>query len=221
MLKSIGQEAEDPESATSLPRRFYEQANEQIMASKAQNGAYTAQDATAALQLVSFSLFVGGVRGWENALQIAGDWYEKTGVVGSDNPLRAMWELNLTAKFASRLTVWFDIFSCELLAFLWFPLFGRFHTSLVPTSPRTSRSQSFWFRDDSRLYYLLSDVIAVGGDSSCLSPIHIFFSFCACTSSKKKFSCTSTFSFLSRLQDSGAIVLLALRSRMSPNSAFL
>ncbi|PVF99778.1 hypothetical protein CPB86DRAFT_277886 [Serendipita vermifera] len=111
MLKSIGQEAEDPESATSLPRRFYEQANEQIMASKAQNGSYTAQDATAALQLVSFSLFVGGVRGWENALQIAGDWYEKTGVVGSDNPLRAMWELNLTAKFASRLTVWFDIFS--------------------------------------------------------------------------------------------------------------
>jgi C6 transcription factor Pro1 len=139
MLKSIGQEAEDPEAATSLPRRFYEQANEQIMASKAQNGAYTAQDATAALQLVSFSLFVGGVRGWENALQIAGDWYEKTGVVGSDNPLRAMWELNLTAKFASRLTVWFDIFSCELLAlfFFWFPLIRPF-----PYLPRSHFSSN-------------------------------------------------------------------------------
>lgn len=113
MLKSIGKDVEDPELSTSLPRRFFDQASEQIMASKAQNGAYTALDATAALQLVSFSLLVGGVRGWENALQIAGDWYEKTGVVNHENPLRAMWELNLTAKFASRLVVWFDIFSCE------------------------------------------------------------------------------------------------------------
>ena len=113
MLRSIGQETEDPESSTSLPRRFYAQANEQIMASKIKNGSYTALDATAALQLVSFSLFVGGVRGWENALQIAGDWYEKTGVLQHENPLRAMWELNVTAKFASRLVVWFDIFSCK------------------------------------------------------------------------------------------------------------
>jgi C6 transcription factor Pro1 len=113
MLKSIGKEVEDPELSTSLPRRFFDQASEQIMVSKAQNGSYTALDATAALQLVSFSLLVGGIRGWENALQIAGDWYANTGVVGHENPLRAMWELNLTAKFASRLTVWFDVFSCE------------------------------------------------------------------------------------------------------------
>jgi C6 transcription factor Pro1 len=113
MLQSIGQETEDPESNTSLPRRFYSQVNEQIIASKTKNGSYTALDATAALQLVSFSLFVGGIRGWENALQIAGDWYEKTGVLQHENPLRAMWELNVTAKFASRLVVWFDIFSCK------------------------------------------------------------------------------------------------------------
>jgi len=113
MLQSIGQETEDPESATSLPRRFYTQVNEQIMASKTKNGSYTALDATAALQLVSFSLFVGGIRGWENALQIAGDWFEKTAVLQHENPLRAMWELNVTAKFASRLVVWFDIFACK------------------------------------------------------------------------------------------------------------
>lgn len=127
MRKSLGQETEDPESPTSLPRRFYEQANAQIMASKSQNGAYTAQDATAALQFVSFSLFVGGVHGWENALKIAGDWYEKTGVVGHEAPLRAMWELNLTAKFASRLVVWFDIFAGKfqetLFHFHDYPLF--------------------------------------------------------------------------------------------------
>lgn len=97
------------------------------MASKSQNGAYTAQDATAALQFVSFSLFVGGVHGWENALKIAGDWYEKTGVVGHEAPLRAMWELNLTAKFASRLVVWFDIFAGKfqetLFHFHDYPLF--------------------------------------------------------------------------------------------------
>jgi C6 transcription factor Pro1 len=120
MLQSIGQETEDPESNTSLPRRFYAQVNEQIKASKIKNGSYTALDATAALQLVSFSLFVGGIRGWENALQIAGDWYEKTGVLQHENPLRAMWELNVTAKFASRLVVWFDIFSCKS-QFIFFP----------------------------------------------------------------------------------------------------
>lgn len=114
MRRSIGQETEDITAASSLPRRFYEQANAQIQASKAQNGGYTAMDATAALQFVSFSLFVGGVDGWEVGLRIAGDWYEKTGVVSHENPLRAMWELNSTAKFASRITVWFDIFSCEL-----------------------------------------------------------------------------------------------------------
>ncbi|KAG8755843.1 hypothetical protein FRC14_003617 [Serendipita sp. 396] len=114
--KAAGLEAEDPESSTSLPRRFYEQANEQLMSSKARNGGcYTSLDATAALQLVSFSVFVGGIRGWENALKIASDWYEKTGVTVHENPLRAMWELNLTAKFASRLTVWYDVLSSVTL----------------------------------------------------------------------------------------------------------
>ena len=105
--------AQDPESANSLPRRFYEKANEQLMASRIQTGAYTALDAAATLQLVSFSHFVGGIRGWEKTLQIAGDWYESTGITRHEAPLRAMWELNLSSKFASRLVVWYDVFSCE------------------------------------------------------------------------------------------------------------
>jgi hypothetical protein len=54
------------------------------LASKSQNGLYTALDATAALQLLL--LCAVGVHGWEVALQIAGDWYETIGVVSDENP---------------------------------------------------------------------------------------------------------------------------------------
>ncbi|KIM27565.1 hypothetical protein M408DRAFT_9264 [Serendipita vermifera MAFF 305830] len=145
MLRSIGQETEDPESTTSLPRRFYAQANEQIMASKIKNGSYTALDATAALQLVSFSLFVGGIRGWENALQIAGDWFEKTGVLQHENPLRAMWELNVTAKFASRLVVWFDIFSSITLQKP--ARFLSTYRRMLRQNDEGVASQKFWRKD--------------------------------------------------------------------------
>lgn len=111
MRQVAGHQVEDWQGAKSLPRRFFDFANSQIEASREKNGRYTATDATAALQFVSFSLFVGGHSGWELALRVAGDWYETTPVTSHDQPLRAMWELDNTAKFASRIFLWFDIFS--------------------------------------------------------------------------------------------------------------
>ena len=111
MRQVAGHHVEDWQGAKSLPRRFFDFANSQIEASRAKNGRYTATDATAALQFVSFSLFVGGHSGWELALKVAGDWYATTPVMTHGQPLRAMWELDNTAKFASRIFLWFDIFS--------------------------------------------------------------------------------------------------------------
>lgn len=116
MRQVAGHQVEDWQGARSLPRRFFDFANSQMEASREKNGRYTAADATAALQFVSFSLFVGGHSGWELALKVAGDWYETTPVPSHEQPLRAMWELDNTAKFASRIFLWFDIVSGSFLS---------------------------------------------------------------------------------------------------------
>lgn len=117
MRQVAGHQVEDWQGANSLPRRFFDFANSQIEASRKRNGWYTATDATAALQFVSFSLFVGGHSGWELALKVAGDWYETTPVTSHEQPLRAMWELDNTSKFASRIFLWFDILSGSSISF--------------------------------------------------------------------------------------------------------
>ncbi|QRV75331.1 Fungal specific transcription factor domain [Ceratobasidium sp. AG-Ba] len=91
--------------------KYYQRALTQLQGNKQRNGRLTDADATAALHFVSFWLFAGGAGEWPVALQIAGDWYEQNNLAVHENPMRALMEMDDSAKHASKTTMWMDIFS--------------------------------------------------------------------------------------------------------------
>jgi hypothetical protein len=92
-------------SEQSTARYFYDHAFYQLAANKQLNGRYTECDVIAALQLVSYSLFSGGVVDWEPVLAIACDWLGQTGLVNDDNPKLTLINMSVAARFAVKVTM--------------------------------------------------------------------------------------------------------------------
>ncbi|KZW02896.1 hypothetical protein EXIGLDRAFT_730989 [Exidia glandulosa HHB12029] len=92
-------------------RRFYEDALWQIMQSKQATGQYSQTDATAAVHAISYWLFQGGSGQWEAVLNVAREWFANSPVSADENPVLPLIKQDDKAQFASRATMWMDIFS--------------------------------------------------------------------------------------------------------------
>ena len=88
-----------------LSKCFYDEALFQLENRRHLHGQYSESDAIAALQLVSYSLFSGGVTSWQTALATACDWLAQTGIVNDDNPKLTMLNMSLAGRFAVKVTM--------------------------------------------------------------------------------------------------------------------
>lgn len=82
---------------------FYDTAHAQLYRSR--EGVLTEGDANAALHLVGFSLFSGGVTDWRPMLDIANDWMVQTGITTHENPKLAMLNMSQAARAALKATM--------------------------------------------------------------------------------------------------------------------
>ncbi|KAF8134962.1 fungal-specific transcription factor domain-containing protein [Boletus edulis] len=88
---------------------FYDTAHAQLY--KSREGALTEEDANAALHLLGFSLFSGGVTDWQPMLDIANDWMVQTGIPAHENPKLAIMSMSPAARLALKATMWLDVMS--------------------------------------------------------------------------------------------------------------
>lgn len=77
---------------------FYDTAHAQLY--KSREGVLTESDANAALHLLGFSVFSGGVTDWRTMLDIANDWMVQTGIPAHENPKLAMMGMNQVGRIA-------------------------------------------------------------------------------------------------------------------------
>ena len=82
---------------------FYDTAHAQLY--KSREGVLTEDDANAALHLLCFSLFSGGVTDWRPMLDIANDWMAQTGIPTHENPKLAMMSMSQAARLALKATM--------------------------------------------------------------------------------------------------------------------
>lgn len=92
-------------------RRFYQDALWQIMRSKQMTGQFSQADATAAVHSISYWLFQGGSGDWERVLDVAREWLSTTPMSSDANPVLPLIRQDTKGQFASRATMWMDIFS--------------------------------------------------------------------------------------------------------------
>ncbi|KAG9315232.1 hypothetical protein JVU11DRAFT_4366 [Chiua virens] len=92
---------------------FYDTAHAQLY--KSRERALTDVDANAALHLLGFSLFSGGVTDWRPMLDIANDWMIQTGIPTHENPKLAILSLSQAGRAALKATMWFDVMSTVTL----------------------------------------------------------------------------------------------------------
>ncbi|KIK99965.1 hypothetical protein PAXRUDRAFT_822141 [Paxillus rubicundulus Ve08.2h10] len=88
---------------------FYDAAHAQLY--KARQGVLTEAHANAALHLLSFSSFSGGMVDWRAMLDIANDWMVQTGITTHENPKMAMMSMSPAARLALKATMWLDVMS--------------------------------------------------------------------------------------------------------------
>jgi hypothetical protein len=88
---------------------FYDTAHAQLY--KTRQGVLTEVDAIAALHLLSFSLFSGGMTDWRAMLDVANDWMVQTGITTHENPKLAMMSMSPAARLALKATMWLDVMS--------------------------------------------------------------------------------------------------------------
>ncbi|KAF9223696.1 hypothetical protein BS17DRAFT_733378 [Gyrodon lividus] len=88
---------------------FYDTAHAQLY--KARQGVLTEGDANAALHLLTFSSFSGGMIDWRAMLDIANDWMVQTGITTHENPKLAMMSMSPAARLALKATMWLDVMS--------------------------------------------------------------------------------------------------------------
>ncbi|KAF8558189.1 hypothetical protein OG21DRAFT_1589091 [Imleria badia] len=88
---------------------FYDTAHAQLY--KSREGVLTEDDANAALHLLGFSLFSGGVTDWRPMLDIANDWMVQTGISTHENPKLAIMGMSQAARLALKATMWLDVMS--------------------------------------------------------------------------------------------------------------
>lgn len=82
---------------------FYDTAHAQLY--KSREGVLTEGDANAALHLLGFSLFSGGVTDWRPMLDIANDWMVQTGIPVHENPKLAMMSMSQAGRIALKATM--------------------------------------------------------------------------------------------------------------------
>ncbi|KAG2076485.1 hypothetical protein BDR04DRAFT_1125605 [Suillus decipiens] len=104
-----GFEAPNPTLEHSPAIRFYDSAHQQIYRNK--QTSLNESDANAAIHMLSFSLMSGGVTDWRPMLDIASEWFLRTGITTSDNPKLMMINMNEASQLALKATIWCDIMS--------------------------------------------------------------------------------------------------------------
>ncbi|KAH7106314.1 fungal-specific transcription factor domain-containing protein [Auriculariales sp. MPI-PUGE-AT-0066] len=90
--------------------RFYQDVLWQIYQSKQVTGKYATRDAAAAVHAVSFWLFQGGSGEWHIVLDIAREWLAQTSMIAHETPAVPLIEQDDKTQFATRATMWMDIF---------------------------------------------------------------------------------------------------------------
>ncbi|KAG6334492.1 hypothetical protein ID866_4603 [Astraeus odoratus] len=68
-------------------------------------------DASAALHLLSFSAFSGGMTDWQPMLDLANEWVAQTGITSHENPKLALMNMTSAARLALKTTMWLDVMS--------------------------------------------------------------------------------------------------------------
>lgn len=104
-----GFEAPNPTLEHSPAIRFYDSAHQQIYRNK--QTSLSESDANAAIHMLSFSLMSGGVTDWRPMLDIANEWFLRTGITTSNNPKLMMINMNEASQLALKATIWCDIMS--------------------------------------------------------------------------------------------------------------
>jgi len=163
-----GLETPDANPNNSIPKFFYDEAYYQLIHAN-QRGCYSENDAIAALHLVTYSLFSGGIADWRGVLAVALDWLGQTGLSGDENPRTALLNMSVAGRCALKITMvrpfqrlspwrsltvftkWLDIFSS--LTLMRPPQFLALYRRLLATGSGGRGSGSYWagsdLRDDS------------------------------------------------------------------------
>lgn len=97
----------------SQARVFYDNAYAQLLQSR--QGILSEADANAALHLLSFSTFSGGMTDWQPMLDIANEWFVHTGITTHENPKLAIMNMSGAARLALKTTMWLDVMSTVTL----------------------------------------------------------------------------------------------------------
>ncbi|KAL4072755.1 fungal-specific transcription factor domain-containing protein [Scleroderma yunnanense] len=92
---------------------FYDNACAQLH--QGRQSTLSEADANAALHLLSFSTFSGGVTDWQPMLDIANEWVMHTGITSHENPKLAIINMSPGARLALRTTMWLDVMSTVTL----------------------------------------------------------------------------------------------------------
>lgn len=87
----------------SQARVFYDNAYAQLLQSR--QGILSEADANAALHLLSFSTFSGGMTDWQPMLDIANEWFVHTGITTHENPKLAIMNMSGAARLALKTTM--------------------------------------------------------------------------------------------------------------------
>jgi hypothetical protein len=99
-----GLETPDANPNNSIPKFFYDEAYYQLIHAN-QRGCYSENDAIAALHLVTYSLFSGGIADWRGVLAVALDWLGQTGLSGDENPRTALLNMSVAGRCALKITM--------------------------------------------------------------------------------------------------------------------
>lgn len=114
---------------------FYDSAFAQLH--QGRQGSLSEADANAALHLLSFSTFSGGMTDWQPMLDIANEWVIRTGITSHENPKLAIMNMNGAARLALKTTMVnfkkiFYFFKEMLTIFQWLDVMSTVTLRAVP-----------------------------------------------------------------------------------------
>ncbi|KZT41859.1 hypothetical protein SISSUDRAFT_1059167 [Sistotremastrum suecicum HHB10207 ss-3] len=156
-----------------LARSFYEETLWKLQQSKETRGQHSEIDVMAAIHLISYWLFCGGIGEWPFALEIAREWVGGSQIVNHPNPKMCLFGSSDAQQFIYKSTMWMDIFASVSLgtAPRFLPLYHRLFNG----------GSGFWAQDSPhRAAHLRMDIFMGCPDEAILA-----FAECAALSNWK------------------------------------
>ncbi|GBE84086.1 hypothetical protein BKA93DRAFT_31962 [Sparassis latifolia] len=94
-----------------MPKHFYDQALVKIARAMVHGAHYTDVDAIAAVQLMSFAVFVNSRGDWPALFEVVCDWLGQSRTHEEQNPKLTLLNVNFAARYAAKATMLIDVFS--------------------------------------------------------------------------------------------------------------